>query len=227
MNHRSLLALFALAVATSCHEAPVETENLDSVAQPSCARCRAAAERERALTRDERKTLEASDAPSEGPLAAPVQLVVFVDYECPFSSKLSRTLGDLRRDFGDELRIVYRHMPLPFHAAARPAARAAVAAAQQGRFLELQSKFFTRQGLDASTIPALAAEAGLDPAALTRAMEDPKTDARVQSDIDLAGRVGVRGTPVMFINGTRVSGAQPFEEVRRVVEAALGDSVPH
>jgi protein-disulfide isomerase len=111
---------------------------------------------------------------------------------------------------------------LPIHPQAREAHRAAVAAAEQGKFWEMHDAIFAQPAaLDRAALARHAAALGLDGARFEKALDAPATDARVQADISEGQRIGVRGTPTFVINGRVFSGAQPYEAFKAQVEQAL------
>lgn len=168
-----------------------------------------------------RVTVDASD-PILGDPAAPVTLVVFSDFQCPFCERLEGTLDELRKRYGDKLRLVFKHNPLPFHRRALDAAKAAVCAQQQGKFWELHDLlFFHQRDLGTADLRGYARSLDLDLRAWDRCLRDKATAAKIQADVDLAATVGARGTPTTFVNGMKVVGARPTEELAAMVEIAL------
>jgi protein-disulfide isomerase len=160
--------------------------------------------------------------PARGPAAAKVTIVEFSDFQCPFCARVNPTLERLRAAYPDDLRIVFRHNPLPFHPNAPLAAEAAVAAEAQGKFWEMHDELFAnQQDLERAGLEARAAELGLDLAAFRRALDTHAGQAQVDADVALAKKVGVRGTPTFFIDGRTVMGAQPFAEFKKVIDDEL------
>ena len=160
--------------------------------------------------------------PSLGPEDARVSLVVFSDFQCPFCSKLAIRLDELRRRYPDDVRVVFYQMPLPFHKEARVASRAALAAKAQGRFWEMHDLIFERQTqLGAADWSAWAAELGLNVPRFERDFEDSARDEQITADIAVAARLGVKGTPMTFVNGRLVRGARSLEHFDAIVEEEL------
>jgi protein-disulfide isomerase len=150
-------------------------------------------------------------APARGPHGASVTVVEFSDYECPFCRKVEPTLRALEAAHPGQVRVVYRNLPLPIHSQSRLAAKAALAADDQGRFWEMHDALFAHQGaVDPATVDALAAGLGLDMARFERDLAGPATEARVAADETDAAALQVTGTPTLFVNGLRVTGAQPL-----------------
>lgn len=164
-------------------------------------------------------------APSRGPERAPVSIVVFSDFECPFCVRLEETLRAVEAARPRSVRVVWKQRPLPMHEHARLAAKASVAAQAQGRFWEYHDVLVAhRDALDASSLVRHAQTAGLDVARFVRELEDPHLDARVAADEAQADALGVKGTPTSFVNGRRVVGAQPLDTWLAMVDRALADA---
>jgi protein-disulfide isomerase len=161
-------------------------------------------------------------SPEKGQKTAKVTIVEFSDFQCPFCSRVEPTLTDLEKDYGKDLRVVWKNNPLPFHQNAMPAAKAAVAAAAQGKFWEMHDKMFADQAhLDAATFEKYAGELGLNVGKFKAAMSDPKSDADIKEDMALAEKLGARGTPGFFINGRPLRGAQPKESFKAVIDKEI------
>jgi protein-disulfide isomerase len=153
---------------------------------------------------------------------APVTIVEFSDFQCPFCSRLAEHLAIVQRELGeDRVRIVFRHLPLPFHDAAEPAALAALCAWQDGRFWELHDRLFAEgPRLNGDVIREQARLAGMDVEALDACMNHPDIRAQLQADRDAAAALGIRGTPTFFINGVQYVGAQPPSALRTLIQQA-------
>jgi protein-disulfide isomerase len=151
-------------------------------------------------------------SPARGSASAPITVVEFADYECPFCAKAEATVHALEAAHPGRVRVVFENLPLAMHAHARLAARAALAADAQGRFWEMHDALFARQGaLDAAAIEASARDVGLDVARFDRDLADPATEARLAADEARASSLHVGGTPTFFVNGHRLTGAQPID----------------
>jgi protein-disulfide isomerase len=158
------------------------------------------------------------DAPARGGAQPKVTIVEFSDFQCPFCGRVQPALGQLLRDYGGDVELAFRHTPLPFHANAIPAALAAEAARAQGKFWEMHDKLYANQtSLDRPSLERYAREIGLDLQAFRRALDGGLGKDRIQRDLDLATRFGVRGTPTFFINGRIYPGAQPIEGFKKVI----------
>jgi protein-disulfide isomerase len=179
-------------------------------------------------------------SPFIGDELAKVTIVVFTDYQCPYCAKAEITLQELQKQFGSELRIIWRDLPLEsIHKSARPAAIAARAAAKQGndKFYAMHTALFANQKvlpLDVSAYESYAsAIPGLDVEQWKKDIVDPAITALVNTDLALAASLGVKSTPNFFINGELLKGAaakDKFEEViRRQIaraDAVLASGVP-
>ncbi|MEP7123012.1 MAG: thioredoxin domain-containing protein [Byssovorax sp.] len=164
-------------------------------------------------------------SPVRGNAAAPVTMIMFSDYQCPFCVRAATTVAALATDYGDKLRVVYKHNPLPFHPRAEPSAQLALEArAQKGDagFWKVNDLLWARSGkLEDQELEGIAVAAGLNVAAATKAMATHKYKAIIEQDQDLADEVSASGTPHFFINGVRLVGAQPVEKFKEVIDAQL------
>jgi Na+/H+ antiporter NhaA len=160
--------------------------------------------------------------PIRGPADAPITLVEYGDYECPFCAAVTGVADELRAWFGDGIRYVFRHLPLAdVHPHAELAARAAVAAHAQGRFWDMHETLFAHADeLDYEDLAGYAGELGLDVERFLRDLEADHTAARVREDIASAEASGARGTPTFFINGVRHTGPHDAETMTRALGAA-------
>ncbi len=160
--------------------------------------------------------------PIKGTPEAPVTIVVFSDYQCSFCSRHEGTIANIKEAFGDQVRVVFKQFPLQFHREARPAAIAALAAGEQGRFWEMHYKIFgNARSLSRENYFNWAMEFGLDLGEFETALASEKVAAQVDRDVAAGGEYGVRGTPATFINGVFVSGAQPYSKLEELVLLGL------
>jgi protein-disulfide isomerase len=162
--------------------------------------------------------------PSRGNEQAPVTIIEFSDYECPFCKRAEPTVKKVLDTYGDKVRLVYRHYPLEFHATARPAAEASACAAAQGKFWEYHDKLFSSSDLSDAKLKSLAGEVGLDQAKFDECFAKKQFKADIDKDMADASSVGVSGTPAFFINGRMLSGAQPFEKFKEIIDDELSRS---
>ncbi len=150
--------------------------------------------------------------PHKGNKEAKVTLIAFMDFQCPYSARAMKTLDVLTARYPDDLRIAFRHFPLPFHKSAKDAALATMAAEEQGKFWEMAGQLLSHQpDLTTTSIEAGAVSLGLDMTKFRQTVADSRKQARLEQDMKLGERLGVTGTPTFFINGRRFAGAYPLE----------------
>ena len=156
-----------------------------------------------------------------GPIDAPVTVVEYGDFECPYCGRAEPVVRELLQEFGD-VRYVWRHLPLSdVHANAQLAAEAAEAAARQGAFWQMHDLLFEHQdALGPRDLVGYAQELGLDVERYTADLREHTGAARVAEDIDSADLSGVSGTPTFFINGRRHYGAYDIAALSKAVRAA-------
>lgn len=204
-----LLGLSALAIAsTPSPSDPPEECHKNCPHQPSATELISATPR--------------AEAPSLGRADARVTVEVWSDFQCPFCARGATTLKQLREKYGDQVRIVFRHQPLPMHANARLAATASMAAHEQGRFWEFHDALFANQSsLDRPSLEALAGKLQLDMDRFRRALDSSTWRTYVETDAAEAQRRGVKGTPTFFVNGKAIIGAQPLSVFAEAIDAQL------
>ncbi len=166
--------------------------------------------------------VKVGDAPAKGPASAPVTLVAFSDFQCPFCSRAVPTVHQLETQYGGKIRIVFKQFPLPFHDKAHLAAEAALAANEQGKFWQMHDKLFAnQQALDRASLEKYAQELGLDMAKFKAALDSGKFKDKVDAEDREGAAGGVTGTPTFFVNGTRVVGAQPIDAFKAIIDKEL------
>lgn len=165
----------------------------------------------------------AAHDPVRGPASAPVEIVEFSDFQCPFCARVVPTLARLRDTFGDQIKIVFRDFPLTsIHPEAFQAAEAADCAREQDRFWEYHDRLFANQrALATADLKRHAAELGLDPATFDACLDEGRSRARVDEDLQAGQALGVSSTPAVFINGRHVAGAQPYEVFDAIIREEL------
>jgi protein-disulfide isomerase len=175
-----------------------------------------------------RYAVTVDDDPTLGPEDAPITLIEFSDYQCPFCTKWhDEVFFRLQEEYGDKIRFVYRDLPLPFHPEAQSAAEAANCAWEQGDYWEFHNALFSdKYGLGVKAYQQYAADLGLDADALTGCLLDGRYADEVQADYDFAGNLGVSSTPTFFINGIALVGAQPYEVFKQVIDLELAGKIP-
>jgi len=159
-----------------------------------------------------------------GPSDAPVTLLEYGDFECPFCGRSYHAVQDIRRRLGDQLRFVFRHFPRPEHPHARHAAESAEAAAAQSRdrFWAMHDMLFEHQGaLEDRDLVGYAAAIGVDVGRFEHDLTEHVHLGRVHADVESAVRSGAHGTPTFFINGARHEGADTFEDLLGAIREQL------
>ncbi|MCS6798510.1 MAG: thioredoxin domain-containing protein, partial [Myxococcota bacterium] len=163
--------------------------------------------------------------PTKGPQDAPVTIVIFSDYECPFCKRVEPTLARIMNEYRNRVRIVWRDYPLPFHQKAMPAAIAALEAFEQGgneKFWRYHDLLFENQNaLERADLERYAQQIGLNMDQFRSALDSREHEPRIREDMALADRIGARGTPHFFINGRRLAGAVPFENFKEIIDDEL------
>jgi protein-disulfide isomerase len=170
----------------------------------------------------EKIDIDPGDAPSKGPKNAPVTIVEFSDFQCPFCSRVVPTLKQIEDTYKTKVRISFKNLPLPMHQFAQSAAEASLAAHDQGKFWEMHDKLFAnQQQLDRASLERYAQELGLNMARFKAALDSGKFKDRVQKDSADASKIGVSATPTLFVNGKKLEGAQPFEAFKVAIDQEL------
>jgi len=160
------------------------------------------------------------DSPVRGNADAKVTIVEFSDFQCPFCGRAEGTVEEIRKAYGNDVRIVYKQNPLPFHPHAMPASKAALAAGMQGKFWEMHDLLFKNQRkLEASDLEGYAKQLGLNMAKWKADQESPAVAKEIATEKALAAKLGASGTPAFFINGHKLVGAQPFASFKAVIDA--------
>jgi protein-disulfide isomerase len=176
-----------------------------------------------------RYDIPTAGSPALGPADAPITIVEFSDYECPYCRRWHlETLPRLRAAYPEQLRFVFRDFPITsIHANAAPAAEAAHCAGEQDAFWEFNEKLFTMElGLSPSAYKQYASGLGLDEQAFGECVDERRYAKDVQDDFEFAANLGIRSTPTFFINGIALVGAQPFEVFQQVIDLELAGEIP-
>ncbi|MBV8544433.1 MAG: thioredoxin domain-containing protein [Acidobacteria bacterium] len=173
----------------------------------------------RVLLEPPRLPVEAGSGPVRGPATAPVTIVEYSDFECPYCGRASATVAEVLKKYPTQVRLVFHHFPLPIHRSAQLAAKAASCAGEQGKFWEMHDMLFLNQSkLTAPDLVVHANSIGLDGARFTRCMGDDHLDAALTADHASGESYGVTGTPAFFINGRLVQGAAPLAMFTTVID---------
>ena len=158
----------------------------------------------------------------KGPANAPVTIVEFSDFQCPFCARVVPTLKQIEDTYKDNVRIVWKHLPLEIHKDAVGAARAAESAAKQGKFWEFHDVLFANQKkLGSADLKQHAQELRLDMKRFETDLLNSDDQKRIDADVAEAKALGVTGTPGIFINGRFVEGAQPYEVFAKMIDEEL------
>jgi len=170
-----------------------------------------------------RKNVEAI-GPAKGASQAPVTIVEFADFQCPYCSRAADTVARVMAAYEGKVRLVFRHFPLSFHEKAPKAAEAGACADEQGKFWALHDALFESQALEPESLKMQAQRLGLDAAKFDSCLDSGRMAALVKRDLAAGQKAGVTGTPAFFINGRLLSGAQPEDEFRKIIDQELADA---
>lgn len=170
-----------------------------------------------------RQVVDPGNSPRIGPVNAPVTIIEFSDYQCPYCKHSEEILHSVLDHYGDKLALVYKDFPLEeIHADAQPAAQASHCADDQGKFRAYHDAMFNASPkLNSARLIELAREAGLDAAKFQSCLESGKMRDRVAQDIAVARSLGVIGTPAFFINGVSLTGAASASDFEKLIDAEL------
>ncbi len=173
------------------------------------------------ITVDFVQEIDTSASPFKGPETAPVVIAVFDDFQCPYCARLVPVLDQMRAKYPQDVKVVFKHFPLQNHPFAVKAAIASIAAEDQGKFWELHDLLFEHHNrLDDEKIEELARAAGLDPTAYEKKKQDPAVMQKLNRDFVEGKRIGVSGTPTVFINGVRLQDRSP-EGFQKAIDKQL------
>jgi protein-disulfide isomerase len=165
------------------------------------------------------------DDPVKGPADALVTIIEFSDFQCPFCSRVNPTMAKILDEYKNDVRIVWKDNPLGFHPRAKPAAALARFAYEQngskGFWATHDALFENQKNLEDSGLEEVAKKVGLNWAKAKAAIDSGKYAAKVDASTELGAEYGVRGTPYFFINGRGLSGAQPYEKFKEIIDAQL------
>lgn len=163
----------------------------------------------------------ASD-PVRGAASAPVTIIEFSDYQCPFCGRVNPTLEQVRKTYGDKVKIVFKDFPLPTHPLAPKAAEAAHCAGEQGKYWEMHDQMFANQrALEVPELKRHATGLGLDAAKFNQCLDSGKHAGLVTAGQAQGEKMGVNSTPTLYINGRPLIGAQPFDAFKAVIDEEL------
>ncbi|HYW40752.1 MAG TPA: thioredoxin domain-containing protein [Terriglobales bacterium] len=161
--------------------------------------------------------VDVADAPRLGPASAPVQIVEFADYECPYCQQVNADLKKILEQFGNQVSVVYKDFPLPMHALAQRAAEGARCAGAQGKFWEFHDFLFETKKIQTSFMKEEARALKLDGTRFDKCLDSGEEAAVVKKDAQEGLRLGLQGTPSFFVNGHFMSGAIGYGKLRGLV----------
>ncbi|MGE3274864.1 MAG: thioredoxin domain-containing protein [Vicinamibacterales bacterium] len=164
----------------------------------------------------------AESDPVRGPKDAPITIIEFSDFQCPFCGRVTPTLDKLREAYPDKIRLVFKDFPLPSHPLAPKAGEAAHCAGAQGKYWEMHDRLFANQNqLEVPALKEHAKAIGLDQGKFDQCLDSGQFASEMQADMEQGQQLGVASTPTLYINGRPVIGAQPYEYFQQVVDEEL------
>lgn len=164
--------------------------------------------------------VDIGSTPVRGDKNAPIKIVVFSDFQCPFSKRGAQTIASLMEKYGEKVMFVHKNLPLPFHPEAEPAARAAIAAGKQGKFYEYHDKLYESQAeLGEEKYVQIAKDLGLNIEKFNTDRNGQEIKDQVKAEADQASNLGFRGTPGFALNGVKILGAYPQEHFEKIISA--------
>jgi protein-disulfide isomerase len=176
------------------------------------------------LLEPKRVVVDSSGHPAEGGKDAPVTIVEFTDFQCPFCKATQATLKQLHDKYGDKIRVVHMDFPLPFHSHSLDAAKAGRCANEQGKFWPFHDALFADQSkLAPADLKATAKTLGMNPAKFDTCFDSAKYDSQIKADQAVGEKVGVDGTPAFFIDGRPLTGAQPTPKFEEMIDDELAN----
>lgn len=165
--------------------------------------------------------LPVNNSAIKGPVDAPVTVMVFDDFQCPYCARLVPMIEKVMETYPTQVRVVFKHFPLNMHKFARQAAIASIAARNQGKFWQLHDQLFANYNqLNEEKIRELAASVGLDMERFDKDIENPALQQEISADMQLGTSSGVRGTPAVYINGVQLKD-RSLEGFRKAIDAEL------
>jgi protein-disulfide isomerase len=163
-----------------------------------------------------------TDGPSRGNKNAPVTIVLFSSFQCPYSKQAIKQVDEILNTHGDKVRFVYKHFPLN-EIQAITAARASVCSQEQGKFWEYQDALFQSTDLSAETLRSVASRIGIDVVKFDGCISTDISLLKIEQDMDEGAKIGVRGTPAYVINGKLILGLQGLEDLQNYIDRELSN----
>jgi protein-disulfide isomerase len=164
----------------------------------------------------------AGNSASKGAKNPLLDVIVFSDFECPFCKRVEPQLAQLEKEYAGKVRMTWKNFPLPFHNNAEPAAQAAMAAHAQGKFWQMHDALFENNtALDRASLEKYAQNIGLNMSKFKADLDAKKYKEQIEAETKEGQAVGVNGTPAVFINGRKISGAYPWETFKKIAAEEL------
>ncbi len=171
--------------------------------------------------------IEIGGSPVKGPANAKVTIIEFSDFQCPYCKRGYETMEAVAKAYPNDVKVVFKHYPLPFHNEAEPAAKASWAAQQQGKFWEYHEILFKNQDkLGADFYVKAAQDLKLDINKFKKDMASEAAAKQVKDDAEVGAKNGIQGTPGFFVNGVAVKGAYPVDHFKGIIDRWLKQGVP-
>jgi predicted DsbA family dithiol-disulfide isomerase len=172
-----------------------------------------------------RIVVEPGDAARKGSAEAPIQIIEFSDFQCPYCTRGAKVIDEVVAHYGDKVSVVFKHFPLDFHKEAHLAAQAAECAREQGKFWEYHDMLFAnQQNLAPSSLVEYALQLDLEAEPFEACLQEQRYAGRVNADLVQGGTAGMSGTPGFYINGILLSGAQPLENFKEIIDEELAQN---
>ena len=166
--------------------------------------------------------VSADDDPVKGSKDAPITIIEFSDFQCPYCGKVEPTIKQVLEAYEGKIKLIYRDFPLGFHEFAQKASEASECADEQGKYWEYHDKLFENQNdLTVEDLKKYATDLKLDTTKFNDCLDSEKYKSEVQKDFEDGQKYGVSGTPAFFINGISLVGAQPFSAFQQIIEQEL------
>jgi protein-disulfide isomerase len=164
------------------------------------------------------------NSPAFGKQGAPVTIIEFSDFQCPFCTRAAETVTQLKKKYGNKIQLAFKQFPLPMHQDARQAAEASLCVNEQStdKFWKFHDIMFKNQSkLDKASLEKYAKDVGADVAKFNQCVTSKKFSDAVQKDLDYGEKIGVKSTPTFFVNGQIVNGAVPIETFSEIIEEEM------
>jgi protein-disulfide isomerase len=168
-----------------------------------------------------RAEVSLANTPVRGSVNAPVMLIEYADYECPYCQQMQPVLDKLESEYKGKIAFAYKDVPLPNHPNAQRAAEASHCAAAQGKYWEYHDILVSKKQLDPAGLKLAAVELKLDSAAFDKCVQSGETTALIRTHLNEAQSLGLQGTPSFFINGRFLNGLLSYENLKEIVEEEL------